>query len=124
MKANMIILDGKTYCEIPSLKSYMEVDDMSISDLADGTFDKSSLQKHVFVESGTVTLNGNKYICDVYTVDKDTVKYYYTSSGSIVRIEKIGKRESVITEIKSIKSTVDKSKFKKPKGFNITSLVE
>lgn len=123
IKANMIIVDGKTYCEIPSLKSYMLVDDMTIEDLADGTFDKSSLASHVFVESGTVTLNGKKYTCDVYEVGSDTVKYYYSSS-KLVRIEKIGKRESVITEIKSIKNTADKSKIKKPKGFNITSLIE
>ena len=123
IKANMIIVNGKTYCEIPSLKSYMVVDDMTIEDLADGTFDKSSLASHVFVESGTVTLNGKKYTCDVYEVGSDIVKYYY-SSNKLVRIEKIGKRESVITEIESIKNTADKSKIKKPKGFDITSLIE
>ena len=41
----------------------------------------------------------------------------------IVRIEKINSRESVITEIKSLKKTADNSKIKKPKGINITSLV-
>ena len=123
VKANMIIVDGKTYCEIPSLKCYMIVDDMSIEDLADGTFDKNSIDAYKFVESGTVTLNGKKYTCDVYEYDTDTIKYYYNSKGEIVRIEKINSRESVITEIKSLKKTADNSKIKKPKGINITSLV-
>lgn len=123
VKANMIIVDGKTYCEIPSLKCYMIVDDMSIEDLADGTFDKNSIDVYKFVESGTVTLNGKKYTCDVYEYDTDTIKYYYNSKGEIVRIEKINSRESVITEIKSLKNTADNSKIKKPKGINITSLV-
>ena len=123
VKANMIIVDGNTYCEIPSLKCYMIVDDMSIEDLADGTFDKNSIDAYKFVESGTVTLNGKKYTCDVYEYDTDTIKYYYNSKGEIVRIEKINSRESVITEIKSLKNTADNSKIKKPKGINITSLV-
>ena len=122
VKANMIIVDGKTYCEIPSLKCYMTVDDMNIEDLAEGTFDENSINTYNFVESGEVTLNGKKYSCDVYMVDTDTIKYYYDSKGSLVRIEKIGKRESVITEIKSIKNTADSSKIKKPKGIDITAL--
>lgn len=122
VKANMIIVDGKTYCEIPSLKCYMTVDDMNIEDLAEGTFDENSINTYGFVESGEVTLNGKKYSCDVYMVDTDTIKYYYDSKGSLVRIEKIGKRESVITEIKSIKNTADSSKIKKPKGIDITAL--
>ncbi|MBQ4644518.1 MAG: hypothetical protein IJB72_02015 [Clostridia bacterium] len=123
IKANMIIVGGKTYCEIPSLKCYMTVDDMSIEDLADGTFDGNSLATYKFVESGEVTLNGKKYSCDVYTVDTDTIKYYYDSNDNLVRIEKIGKRDSVITEIKSMTNSADSSKIKKPKGIDITALV-
>lgn len=122
VKANMIIVNGVTYCEIPSLRCYMTVDDMNIEDLAEGTFDENSINTYNFVESGEVTLNGKKYSCDVYMVDTDTIKYYYDSKGSLVRIEKIGKRESVITEIKSIKNTADSSKIKKPKGIDITAL--
>lgn len=88
VKANMIIVDGVTYCEIPSLKCYMTVDDMSIEDLADGTFDQNSISAYKFVESGTVTLNGKKYTCDVFTDDTDTFKYYYDSGNNPVRIEK------------------------------------
>lgn len=124
IKANMIIKDGVTYCEIPSLKAYMVVEDMSIDDLASGTFDGNEVETYTFVESGSVTLNGKKYTCDVYTVDSDTVKYYYDSKDNLVRIERISKRESVITEISSIKNTADESKIKKPSGFNITDLVE
>jgi hypothetical protein len=68
-------------------------------------------------------LNGKKYTCDVFEYDSETIKYYYNSNGTIVRIEKISARESVITEIKSLKNTADNSKIKKPKGINITSLV-
>ncbi len=123
VKSNMIIVNGVTYCEIPSLKSYMVVEDMTIDDLADGTFDKNQMQKYNYVESGSVTVNGKKYTCDVYTVDKETVKYYYNADGNLTRIEKISSRNSVITEIKSIKNTADSSKIKKPKGIDITSLV-
>ena len=122
IKANMIIVNGVTYCEIPSLKCYMTVDDMNIGDLAEGTFDDKTISTYAFVESGEVTLSGKKYTCDVFMVDTDTIKYYYDSKGSLVRIEKIGKRESVITEIKSIKNTADSSKIKKPKGIDITAL--
>lgn len=124
IKANMIIKDGVTYCEIPSLKSYMTVDDMSIDDLAAGTFDGGELATYVYVESGVVTLNGKKYTCDVYTVEDETVKYYYDSNDKLVRIERISKNDSVITEIKSIKNTADESKIKKPSGFDISKLVE
>ncbi len=123
IKANMVIKDGVTYCVIPSINSYMIVDDMSIDDLADGTFDADGFSTYSFVESGTVTLNGKKYICDVFKVDNDTMKYYYDSKNNLVRIEKIGNRESVITEIKSIKNSADESKIKKPKGINLTSLL-
>ena len=123
IKANMVIKDGVTYCEIPSLNSYMIVDDMSIEDLASGTFDGGEIGTYKFVESGVVTLNGKKYTCDVYSVDEDTVKYYYDSNDSLVRIERISKHESAITEISSIKNTADDSKIKKPSGFNITNLV-
>ncbi len=124
IKANMIIKDGVTYCEIPSLKSYMVVEDMGIEDLASGTFDGNEIETYTYVESGTVSLNGKKYTCDVYSVDSDTVKYYYDSNDKLVRIERISKRDSVITEISSIKNTVNESKIKKPSGFNITNLVE
>ncbi len=124
IKANMIIKDGVTYCVIPSINSYMIVDDMSIEDLADGTFDGNEMSSYVFVESGTVTISGKKYTCDVFEIDNETIKYFYDSNNSLVRIERIGKRESLITEIKSIKNTADDSKIKKPKGINLTSLLE
>ncbi len=123
IKANMIIVNGVTYCEIPSIKSYMVVDDMSIEDLADGTFDNKEMENYVFVESGVVTLSGKKFNCDVYSVDGETVKYYYNADGGLARIEKIGKKSSVITEIKSIKATADTSKIKKPRGIDITALI-
>lgn len=124
IKANMVIKDGVTYCEIPSLKSYMVVDDMSIEDLAAGTFDGNELSIYTYIETGTVTLNGKKYTCDVYKIDGDTVKYYFDSNDNLVRIERIGKNDSVITEIASIKNTADESKIKKPSGFDISKLVE
>lgn len=124
IKANMIIKDGVTYCEIPSLNAYMVVEDMSIEDLAAGTFDGNELSTYTYVETGTVTLNGKKYTCDVYEVDGDTVKYYFDSSNNLARIERISKNDSVITEISSLKNTADESKIKKPSGFDITKLVE
>lgn len=124
IKANMIIKDGVTYCEIPSLNAYMVVDDMSINDLASGTFDGNEMETYTFVESGTVTLNGKKYTCDVYSVDNETVKYYFNSNNTLVRIERISKNESVITEIKSITNSADESKIKKPSGFDISKLAQ
>lgn len=124
IKANMIIVDGVTYCEIPSLNSYMVVEDMGIEDLASGTFDGKEMETYSFVESGTVTLKGKKFTCDVYTVGDDTVKYYYNTSNTLVRIERINTKESVITEIKSIKNTADESKIKKPSGFDISKLAQ
>ena len=123
IKANMIIVDGVTYCEIPSIKSYMVVEDMSIEDLADGTFDNKEMANYTYVESGVVTLNGKNYNCDVYSVDNETIKYYFNTDGSLARIEKIGKRSSVITEVKSIKASADSSKIKKPRGIDITAMI-
>ncbi len=123
IKANMIILDGITYCEIPSIKTYMEMSDMGIEDLSEGTLSVDDIMSYMFVESGVVTINGKKYNCDVYQDGVDTIKYYFDTKGNLVRIEEIGKRESTITEIKSIKNTADESKIKKPKGINITSIV-
>jgi hypothetical protein len=123
IKANMIIKDGVTYCEIPSLKSYMVVEDMTIEDLASGTFDGNAISSYKYIESGTVSLNGKKYTCDVYEVDNETVKYYYDSNNKLVRIEKIGSYDSVITEISSMTNTADDSKIKKPSGFDISKLV-
>jgi hypothetical protein len=124
IKANMIIVDGVTYCEIPSLNSYMVIEDMSIEDLASGTFNGSEMETYTYVESGTVTLSGKKFTCDVYSVENDTVKYYYDSKDNLVRIERISKNESVITEIKSITNTADASKIKKPSGFDISKLAQ
>ena len=124
IKANMIIKDGVTYCEIPSLKSYMVVDDMGIEDLASGTFSGTEIERYVFSKSGTVKVNGNKYTCDVFMVDNETVKYYYNSKGTLVRIETVSKHESVITEIKAIKNSADDSKIKKPKGINLTAVAD
>ncbi len=123
IRANMTILDGKTYCEIPSMKSYMEVSDITIEDLADGTFDSDTLSSYKFVESGMVTLNGKKYTCDVFESGNETVKHYYNSIGDIVRIENIQKRGSSITEITSLANTADDSKIKKPKGINLTAIL-
>ncbi len=123
IKANMIIVDGKTYCEIPMAKSYLEVTDMTIEDLADGTFDGSAMTQYKFIESGTVKLNSKTYTCDVFEFGTDTIKNYYDSNGNLVRIESIDKRSSVITEIKSMLNTADESKIKKPKGINLTPIL-
>jgi hypothetical protein len=65
VKANMIIVDGNTYCEIPSLKCYMIVDDMSIEDLADGTFDnEKSPPQGAERFSGKEPGRTEKYPCD------------------------------------------------------------
>lgn len=125
IKAEMIIVDGKTYCVIPSIRSYMVVEDMTIDDLASGNFSSKELESYTFVESGTVTVNGKKYICDVYTVDKETVKYYYDTNNNLIRIERIAKNQAVITEINEIKTTADSSKIKKPRGYiDLTKLME
>jgi hypothetical protein len=56
---------------------------MSIEDLASGTFNGSEMETYTYVESGTVTLSGKKFTCDVYSVENDTVKYYYDSKDNL-----------------------------------------
>ena len=124
--ASIVYLNGTTYCAIPSMKVYYVLD--SSEDVSDefgtGSFSDEVISKYKFVESGTVVLNGKTYICDVYDMDGETHKYYYDSNNNLVRIEEIYSKNSyTILEIKSMSSTPDTSKLKKPTGIDITGMM-
>ena len=126
IKASIVYLDGTAYCAIPSMKLYYVLDESEDvgDDFGTGTFDDETIKKYVFVESGTVTVNGKSYICDVYDYEGETHKYYYDSDSKLIRIEEIKSEKSyTILEIKGMSSKVDTSKIKKPTGVNVTDMM-
>ena len=126
MKASIVYLNGKTYCAIPSMKVYYVMDSSEGvgDDLGTGTFNDETISKYVFVESGTVTLNGKQYTCDVYDCEGETHKYYYDLNNKLVRIEEIYSKNSyTILEIDSMSAKPDTSKLKKPTGIDITGMM-
>ena len=126
MKASIVYLNGKTYCAIPSMKVFYTMDTAEGvgDDFGTGTFSDEVISKFVFVESGTVTLNGKQYICDVYNMEGETHKYYYDTNNSLVRIEEIySEKKYTILEIDSMSAKPDTSKIKKPTGIDITGMM-
>lgn len=125
VKARVINLNGTAYCAIPAMSVYYVVDDgEELDDFGAGTFSDEMLKEYDFAETGTVTLNGKSYICDVYNYDGETHKYYFDSNNQLVRIEEIYSAKSyLIVEVKEMSSNVDTSKIKKPSGVNITGMM-
>ena len=125
VKANMIYLDGTAYCVIPSMMVYYNAGSDIGDEMGVGTFSDAVVDKYTFAETSNVTINGKTYICDKFTYEGDTYKYIYDSSNNLVRIEEIySERNYVIAEIKSMSPTADTSKIKKPKGVDITSMID
>ncbi len=126
VKASVVHMSNTTYCVIPSMKVYYVLDsneDIS-ADFGKGTFSDETISSFVFVESGTVTINGTSYTCDVYDYEGETHKYYYDSNGSLVRIEEIySEKKYTILEIKGLSDKADTSKIKKPSGVDITNMM-
>ncbi len=124
VKADMIYVKGVAYCYIPSMKVYYNAGSDLGNDMGVGAFSDAVSEDYTFVETSNITISGKQYICDKYTYDDTTYKYVYDSKGNLVRIEEIySKNNYVIAEIKSISSTADTSKIKKPKGIDITSMI-
>lgn len=126
MKASVIYMSGTTYCYIPSMKVYYVLDDGENigDDFGTGTFSDETINKFVFVESGTVTINNTQYTCDVYDFEGETHKYYYDKNGSLVRIEEIySEKKYTILEVKGMSNKPDTSKIKKPTGIDITDMM-
>ena len=124
IKANMVYVGGVAYCVIPSLKVYYNAGKDIGDEMGVGTFSDGVVEKYTFVETSEVKINGKSYTCDKFTYDGDTYKYIYDSKNDLVRIEEIfSKNDYVIAEISSMSSSVDKSKIKKPKGIDITSMI-
>lgn len=125
VKANMIYLDGTAYCVIPSMMVYYNAGSDIGDEMGVGTFSDAVVDKYTFAETSNVTINGKTYICDKFTYEGDTYKYIYDSSNNLVRIEEIySEKNYVIAEIKSMSPTADTSKIKKPKGVDITSMID
>ena len=124
VKANMIYLDGTAYCVIPSMMVYYNAGSDIGDEMGVGTFSDAVVEQYTFAETSNVTISGKTYICDKFTYEGDTYKYIYDSNNTLVRIEEIYSEKSyVIAEIKSMSPTADTSKIKKPKGVDITSMI-
>lgn len=124
MRFNFIIADGKCYLVIPAMKAYMEIPKESMAEILPGEEIIANELDMKYDSSGEVEFNGKKYICDVYTVDGNTVKYYF-AGDELKRVETISADDSTIIEVNSIKPTADESKFRVPRGFiDMTKIID
>lgn len=75
-----------------------------------------------YVESREVVINGKTYTCDIYQ-DGDMITKNYYDNKELKRIESISGEEIVIMEINEISKKSDKSKFKLPKYFDLSTVM-
>lgn len=127
LKVSFIIKDTKLYLVIPAMRCYLEVPEDFLTNIfpEDILNGEMTADTSKYSSSGEVTVNGEKYTCDIYETEGGVAKYYFDSKGDLKRIESIPESGSAtIIEINEIKKSVDKSKIKVPSGyFDMTKIM-
>lgn len=124
MRINMLITeDGKLYFILPAMKAYMPMPGESMNDLFNTDFvTEDTAANGTYVESREVVVDGKTYTCDIYEDGEIVIKYYYDNK-ELKRIENISGEDIVIMEINEISKKSDKSKFKLPKYFDLSTVM-
>lgn len=118
MPFNVIVRDGKCYFIIPLMRAYMIIPQEQMTEFMPGDIITEDINSNLTYESsGEVVYDGQTYVCDVYTGEGNTVKYYY-KDGELKRVENIlDENNMTIMEIKLVSKEVDESVFKVPKNY-------
>ena len=73
--------------------------------------------------SVNVNVDGKTYRCDIYTSDDGTTVKYYYLNGELKRMETVSDGSETIIEFKTISGSVNKTKFRTPKGTDLGTLL-
>ena len=114
------ISDGsKFYMLFPEGKMYMSMDAGEAGDASEAMNAISSLDfsDMEYVKTTEVTSNGKKYICEEYKSGDSTVKCYFDSKDSLVKMEMISSEGVVVLDNVTLSSKVDQNVFKVPSGY-------
>ena len=124
MRINMLITeDGTLYFILPAMKAYMPMPGESMNDLFNTDYvTEDAASNGTYVESREVTVNGKTYVCDIYQDGENVVKYYYDNE-ELRRIETVSGEDIIIMEINEISKKSDASKFKLPKYFDLSTVI-
>lgn len=124
MRLNMLITkDGKAYFIFPAMKAYMPMPGESVEGIFDVDYvTEDTAASGTYVESREVVVDGKKYTCDVYEDGENVIKYYYDNK-ELKRIETVSGENVIIMEINEISKKSDKSKFKLPKYFDLSTVM-
>ncbi len=130
MRVNMLINDDGYFIIIPILNAYYQVassDAEGFGDVMEG-FDFGSLEEDLemnnnYDSSANVNVDGKTYRCDIYTSDDGTTVKYYYLNGELKRMETVSDGSETIIEFKTISGSVNKTKFRTPKGTDLGALI-
>lgn len=100
----LLVLDGKCYLLVPSIKLYTES-----STVPEISFTSSS--KETFVKSENVKIGLKTYVCETYSYDDGTTRKYYFYNNEWKISETISEEKTTKQTINSFKTGVDKSHF-------------
>lgn len=111
-----------SYIILPSIRMYSVSNDITGDD---APFDPDEIQSGLdnkntkYVRTTTINTNGIKYICEEYSGDGMTYKYYFsTNTKELKRIEFINQNgETMISNISQFSSSPAASYFKVPSGY-------
>ncbi|MBE6821026.1 MAG: hypothetical protein E7516_08235 [Ruminococcaceae bacterium] len=128
MRVNMLITeDGKLYFILPAMKAYMPMPGEAMNDVFNSEFvTEDTSASGTYIESREVVIDGKTYTCDIYQ-DGDTITKNYYNNEELKRIENISGENGeniVIMEINEISKKSDKSKFKLPKYFDLSTVMK
>lgn len=123
MRLNMLITDGKAYFIFPAMKAYMPMPGESVKGIFDTDFvTEDTAASGTYVESREVTIDGKTYMCDIYEDGESTIKYYYNNK-ELKRVETVSGEDVTIMEINEISKKSTSSKFKLPKYFDLSTVI-
>lgn len=123
MRMKYLVKDGIQYAILPAAKSYFE---LGPADDVDTIFSEEMLDEiantnaegMTYVSSAEVTIDGKKYICDIYDLEDGSKSKLYYLDGNLARQEIItADGDSNIVEYKNISGKVDSAALQLPKGY-------
>lgn len=102
----LLILDGKCYLILPTLKLYSEATNVTVP-----TVSFAPSAKETFVKSENYELNGTTYIRETYSYDDGSVRVYYFLDGVWKAVETTVDGETSTQRINSLTPGVTESNF-------------
>lgn len=123
-RLNFLILGGDAYIVIPSMRAYMMIPKETVGEtlIPEEAFDSFDDVEGTYLQSYTVEMGNQTYICDVYENGEATTKLYYLGD-QLKRMETVNGEDMTIMEFNSVSTSIDNSKFAAPKNYMDLSTV-